>query len=190
MLGPHRAMLRSRGLGISINVSGQSISDEAFITQFCRWLKEANLPKGCISVELTEQAAVGSLARATDAILQFKSLGCEFALDDFGTGANSLTYLKSLAVGRVKIDGSFVRDILTDRNSKATVRAIVELARGLAIQTVAEYVENEAIRVEVRKLGVDYAQGYHVGKPEPLDELLESLTRDESQRLHRLFLET
>jgi len=190
LLGPHRAMFRSRGLGISINVSGQSISDEAFVSHFCRLLREANLPRGCVSVELTEQAAVGSLARANEAVSLFKSLGCEFALDDFGTGANSLTYLKSLAVGRVKIDGSFVRDVLTDRNSQATVRAIVELARGLGIQTVAEYVESDAIAREVRKLGVDYAQGFHIGKPEPLAELLEGLTRDESQRLHRLFLET
>lgn len=92
-------------------------------------------------------------------------------------------------MGRVKIDGSFIRDIMTDRNSKATVRAIVELAKGLGIQTVAEYVETDVIAREVRLLGVDYAQGFGVGKPEPLSNLLESLTRDESQRLHRLFLE-
>jgi len=190
MLAPHRSMFRSRGLGMCINVSGQSIGDEAFVRQFSHLLQEANLPRSCITIELTEQAAVGSLARAAGAVSLFRSLGCEFALDDFGTGANSLTYLKSLAVGRVKIDGSFVRDLITDRNSQATVRAIVELARGLGIQTVAEYVESEAILNEVRKLGVDYAQGYHISKPEPLDALLESLTRDESQRLHRLFLES
>jgi EAL domain-containing protein (putative c-di-GMP-specific phosphodiesterase class I) len=117
-------------------------------------------------------------------------LGCQLALDDFGTGANSLTYLKALQVSRVKIDGSFVRDLLSDRNSQATVRAIVELAKGLGIHTVAEFVENDAILQEVRRLGVDYGQGYAYGMPEPLSELLESLTRDESQRLHRLFLET
>jgi EAL domain-containing protein (putative c-di-GMP-specific phosphodiesterase class I) len=111
-------------------------------------------------------------------------------MDDFGTGANSLTYLKALQVYRVKIDGSFVRDIQSDRNSKATVSGIVELAKGLGIETVAEYVENDEIAHEVRRLGVDYAQGYAFGKPAPLDEVLESLAQDESNRLHKLFLET
>ena len=190
MLAPHRGMFRTRGLCMSINVSAQSIGDEAFIQQFTRLLKEANLPQGCVSVELTEQAAITNMAKAKEMVSRVKALGCELALDDFGTGANSLTYLKALQVGRVKIDGSFVRDIGSDRNSQATVRAIVELAKGLGIRTVAEYVETEAIAQEMRLLGVDYAQGYGIGKPVPLAELLDDLTRDESQRLHRLFLET
>ena len=82
-----------------------------------------------------------------------------------------------------------MRDILTDRNSLATVKAIVELARGLRMDTVAEYVENEDIANAVRRLGVDYAQGYAFGMPEPLDGVLESLSRDESRRLQRMFLE-
>jgi diguanylate cyclase (GGDEF)-like protein len=190
MLSPYRGMLRSRGLGMSINVSGQSIGDETFIQQFIQLLKDANLPRECISVELTEQAAITNVARAKQMIARVGSLGCQLALDDFGTGANSLTYLKALQVNRVKIDGSFVRDLMSDRNSQATVRAIVELAKGLGIQTVAEFVENDDILREVRRLGVDYGQGYVFGMAEPLSELLESLTRDESQRLHRLFLET
>jgi EAL domain-containing protein (putative c-di-GMP-specific phosphodiesterase class I) len=116
-------------------------------------------------------------------------LGCRFALDDFGTGTNSLTLLKNLQMSRVKIDGAFVRDILTNRNSLATVRAIVELAAGLSMDTVAEYVETDAIADKVRELGVDYAQGYAFGKPEPLDGVLKSLNADESRRLHALFLE-
>ena len=82
-----------------------------------------------------------------------------------------------------------MRDILTDKRSQTTVRAIVELAKGYAIDTVAEYVESRAVAEAVRKLGVDYAQGYAFGKPEPLDEVLTHLSRDESRRLHRLFLE-
>jgi EAL domain-containing protein (putative c-di-GMP-specific phosphodiesterase class I) len=138
---------------------------------------------------ITEQAAVTNLARANGMIQQLTALGCRFALDDFGTGSNSLTTLKNLQISRVKIDGSFIRDILTDRNSLATVRAIVELANGLSMDTVAEYVETEAIAKEVCRLGVDYAQGYAYGRPEPLDTLLESLGKDESRRLHKLFLE-
>lgn len=189
-LSAYRSMLRSRGLGMSINVSGQSIGDETFIQQFTQLLKEANLPRDCISVELTEQAAITNLARANQMVSQLGALGCQFALDDFGTGANSLSCLKALQVSRVKIDGSFVRDILSDRNSQSTVRAIVELAKGLGIQTIAEYVENAQIAQEVGRLGVDYAQGYAYGRPEPLIDLLEGLVRDESQRLHKLFLDT
>jgi EAL domain-containing protein (putative c-di-GMP-specific phosphodiesterase class I) len=104
-----------------------------------------------------------------------------------GTAENNLHDV--VITAPLRIDGSFVRDILTDRNSLATVRAIVELAKGLSMDTVAEYVETEAIAKEVRRLGVDYAQGYAFGRPEPLDTLLESLSQDESRRLHRLFLE-
>jgi EAL domain-containing protein (putative c-di-GMP-specific phosphodiesterase class I) len=190
MLAPYRAMFTTRGLSMSVNISGQSISDETFIQQFTQLLKDANLPRNCISVELTEQAAISNLVNAQQMVIRLGALGCQFALDDFGTGVNSLSYLKALRVNRVKIDGSFVRDILTDRNSKATVKATVELARGLGIETVAEYVENDAIAREVRRLGVDYAQGYAYGRPEPLAEVLESLAHDESQRLHKLFLET
>jgi diguanylate cyclase (GGDEF)-like protein len=190
MLSPYRGMLASRGLGMSINVSGQSIGDETFIQQFAQHLGEARLPRHCVCVELTEQAAITNLARAKLMVTRLGSLGCRFALDDFGTGANSLTYLKALQVDRVKIDGSFVRDIMSDRNSRATIKAIVELAKGLGMETVAEYVETEQIAQEMRRLGVTYAQGYAYGKPEPLKELLQSLAHDESQRLHKLFLES
>jgi diguanylate cyclase (GGDEF)-like protein len=190
MLAPYRGMLQSRGIRISINVSGQSIGDETFIKSFTQFLKDAGLPRSCISVELTEQAAITNLVHATRMVSILTGLGCGFALDDFGTGANSLMYLKTLQVSRVKIDGSFIRDVLTDRNSHATVKAIVELAKGLGIETVAEYVETAEIAEHVRVLGVDYAQGYAYGRPEPLGEVLESLSHDESQRLHRLFLET
>jgi diguanylate cyclase (GGDEF)-like protein len=190
MLTPYRGMLRTRGLAMSINVSGQSIGDETFIQRFTQLLSDANLPRHSISVELTEQAAITNLASAQTMVARLGAAGCGFALDDFGTGANSLTYLKALQVSRVKIDGSFVRDIQSDRNSKATVKAIVELAKGMGIETVAEYVENQEIAQEVRLLGVDYAQGYAFGKPEPLDGILEGLAFDESRRLHRLFLET
>ncbi|HEY6924343.1 MAG TPA: EAL domain-containing protein, partial [Steroidobacteraceae bacterium] len=166
-----------------------SIADEEFVRLFAEQLQAARLPPGCIMVEITEQAAITNLARANEMIRKLGALGCRLALDDFGTGANSLVSLKSLQIARVKIDGSFVRDIVTDQRSEATVRAIVELAKGYGIDTVAEYVENRAISDAVRRLGVDYAQGYAYAKPEPLAGLLEELSRDESHRLHKLFLE-
>jgi EAL domain-containing protein (putative c-di-GMP-specific phosphodiesterase class I) len=176
-------------MSISINVSGQSIGDEAFTSLFTEQLKLANLPNGSVTVEITEQAALTSLGRANDMIARMTAMGCRIALDDFGTGANSLTYLKGLQIARVKIDGSFVRDIVGNRRSQATVRGIVELAKGFSIDTVAEYVENQAIADKVRDLGVDYAQGYAFGKPEPLETILVELGHDESRRLHKLFLE-
>ncbi len=190
MLTPYRTMLSSGGVGMSINVSGQSICDETFVAQLAEQISGARLPPDCITVEITEQSAVTNLARANELIRQLKSLGCQIALDDFGTGANSLTYLKHLQISRVKIDGSFVRDVATDRNSRSTVRAIVELANGMSIDTVAEFVETMEIANEVRDLGVDYAQGYAFGKPEPLEKVLAGLHNDESQRLRRLFLES
>lgn len=188
-LAAFRSLLRSSGLSISVNVSGQSIGDEAFTTLFMEQLRQANLPHGSIIIEITEQAAVTSLGRANDMISRIAGMGCRIALDDFGTGANSLTYLKGLQIARVKIDGSFVRDVVTNQRSQATIRGIVELAKGFSIDTVAEYVENQAIAAKVRELGVDYAQGYAFGKPEPLDKILVELGREESRRLHKLFLE-
>jgi diguanylate cyclase (GGDEF)-like protein len=189
MLTPYRSMLKSRGITISITVSGQSIGDEAFIARFTEQMQSANLPHGSIMIEITEQAAVTNLARANDMIHRLNLMGCRLALDDFGTGSNSLTNLKSLDIARVKIDGSFVRDILTNQRSQVTVRAIVELAKGFSIDTVAEFVETMEVAEAVRELGVDYAQGYAFGKPEPLSDVLEELNRDESRRLHKLFLE-
>jgi diguanylate cyclase (GGDEF)-like protein len=190
MLTAYREMLQTRGLSISINMSGQSFGDENCIAQLVQGLKEAKLPPGCVMIEITEQAAVTNLGRARAMIQQLQTLGCRFALDDFGTGSNSLSYLKELQISRIKIDGSFVRDILTNKNSLATVQAVVGLAKALKIETVAEYVETDEIAVAVRGLGVDYAQGYAYSKPEPFDTLLEQLDHDESRRQRMLFLET
>ena len=190
VLSPFRSMLKSRGLALSINLSGQSIGDEEFVRQLAEALQEAALPPGSVTFEITEQAAVKNLTRAEELIRQLTAWKCCFALDDFGTGSNSLTCLKALPITRLKIDGSFVRDILTNPRSQATVRGIVALAKGMSLETVAEYVENEAIAERVRSLDVDYGQGYVFGKPQPLEAMLEELSRDESRRLHQLFLET
>ena len=188
-LAVHRSVLEASGLSISINLSGQSIGDEDFTRQLGEELQAVELPPGVITFEITEQAAVSSLARAEEMIRRLSQWHCRFALDDFGTGANSLTYLNALPIARVKIDGSFVRDILTNPRSEATVRGIVELARGFSIDTVAEFVENEAIAERVKELGVDYAQGYAFGRPEPFEAVLEGLKREDSQRLQKLLLE-
>ncbi|HTV80457.1 MAG TPA: bifunctional diguanylate cyclase/phosphodiesterase [Steroidobacteraceae bacterium] len=188
-LAPYRSMLQQTKIAFSINVTGQSICDEDFVNRFAERLGQAHLPRGSVTIEITEQAAVTNLARASEMIRRLGSIGCQLALDDFGTGANSLSNLKTLQVARVKIDGSFVRDVLTDRRSQTTVRAIVELAKGYGIDTVAEYVETLAIAEMLRKIGVDYAQGYAFSKPEPLADVLRALSKGEAERLQELFLE-
>jgi diguanylate cyclase (GGDEF)-like protein len=189
LLGAHREMLAARRLGISINLSGQSIGDEEFTRELGEMLRAAHLPAGCVTFEITEQAAVSSLARAEEMIRRLAPLNCRFALDDFGTGSNSLAYLNALPIARVKIDGTFVQDILANSRSQATVRGIVELARGFSIDTVAEFVESDAIAKRVRELGVDYAQGYAFGAPEPLETVLAGLYREASRQSPRLPLE-
>jgi EAL domain-containing protein (putative c-di-GMP-specific phosphodiesterase class I) len=189
VLSAYRGMLKSRELSISINLTGQSLGDEACVDLIVDALRSANLPQGCITIELTEQAAVKNLARANDMVKRLGFAGCKFALDDFGTGTNSLAYLKNLQLSHIKIDGSFVRDILTNTRSQATVKGMVELAREFKIGTVAEYVENQGIADYLRRIGVDQAQGYAFGKPEPLDDLLRTLSADESRRMRKMFLE-
>ncbi len=187
-LAPYRSTLFQSKVAFSINITGQSICDEDFVAQFAERLAKSHLPRGCVTIEITEQAAVTNLARASEMVKRLGALGCRLALDDFGTGANSLSLLKGLQIARVKIDGSFVRDVLTDRRSQSTVRAIVELAKGYGIDTVAEYVETQAVADFLRKAGVDYAQGYAFSRPEPLIEVLKDLSHEESQKIHELFL--
>jgi EAL domain-containing protein (putative c-di-GMP-specific phosphodiesterase class I) len=188
-LAPHRGRIVSRGISLSINVSGQSIADESFILMLTEVLRAAALPAGSIIIEISEQAAVTNLVRAREMIQRLRTLGCRIAIDDFGTGTNSLTNLKALQISRVKIDGSFVRDIVTDRRSQATIRGIVELCKGMSLETVAEHDENEAIADAVRRIGVDYAQGFAFGKPELIDTVLADPSNEESQRLRRVVLE-
>ena len=104
-----------------------------------------------------------------------RQLGCGVALDDFGTGLSSLSCLRQLPVTMLKIDGSFVRDVLKDARAESMVRAIAQLAHSMSITTVAEYIETEAISARIAELGVDYGQGFAIGRPIPLADLLTEL---------------
>ncbi|MGH8322897.1 MAG: EAL domain-containing protein, partial [Steroidobacteraceae bacterium] len=125
--------------------------------------------------ELTENATIASIERAEALIRRLRGLGCAVALDDFGTGLSSLAYLRQLPVTMLKIDGSFVRDVLKDPRAESMVRAIAQLARSMSIATVGEYVETEEIRARIATLGVDYGQGFAIGRPVPLTDLLAEL---------------
>jgi diguanylate cyclase (GGDEF)-like protein len=171
-LAPHREMLAQLRLSVSINVSGQSICNPEFTEHFIQRLQRAKLPLGCIIVEVTEQVAAGNLVKAGEAMRRLRTAGCGIAIDDFGTGANSLAYVHQLPVTRLKIDGGFIRDIITNKRSEAAVRGIVQLAKDFVLQTVGEYVETPEQADLLRRLGVDFGQGYLFGKPEPLEQAL------------------
>lgn len=186
---PYAGVLIRRGIRISWNITGFSLGDAQFVEYLLTRVKGSRLPPGLMNVEITEQSAVRNLASAVQLMKRLRELGCGVALDDFGTGTSSLTYLRDLPVSRVKIDGSFVRDIMTNRRAESTLKSIVELVRPYDVEIVAEYVENEDVARKARLLGIDYGQGYAFGKPRSLALELEALKQDESRKLHRLALE-
>jgi diguanylate cyclase (GGDEF)-like protein len=180
ILEPHRQVLARQRITVSINVSGQSLCDAEFTSHFIEQLRRSRLAPACIVVEVTEQVALADLQRAGDAMRRLRAAGCGIAIDDFGTGANSLAYVHQLPVTRLKIDGSFVHDITTNKRSEAAVKGIVQLARDFVLQTVGEHVEDAAQCELLRRLGVDFGQGYLFGKAEPLDAAVATLMERES----------
>lgn len=156
----------------SINLSGLSLSDEKMLDYISEEFKCWAIPTHKICFEITETAAIANLSFATHFINNLKTKGCLFSLDDFGSGLSSFAYLKNLPVDFLKIDGLFVKDILDDKVDLAMVRSINEVGQVLNKHTIAEFVENDEIFALLNTLGVDYAQGYGIGKPVPLDELV------------------
>ncbi len=150
-----------------INLSGASIGDERFLDFIRAELNATTAPNGSVCFEVTETAAIANLAKATRFITELKALGCLFSLDDFGSGMSSFGYLKHLPVDFLKIDGSFVRDMLSDPIDNAMVEAINQIGHVMGKRTIAEYVEHEGILVRLREIGVDYAQGFGIAMPKP-----------------------
>ncbi|MEJ0086051.1 MAG: bifunctional diguanylate cyclase/phosphodiesterase [Pseudomonadota bacterium] len=175
LLRPHRELLAHVPVVFTINFSGQSLTDEEFPDYVIRSIESSRINPAVFCFELTESAAVASMKDAEALMSRLRKLGCGVALDDFGTGLSSLSYLRSMPVSMLKIDGSFVRDILRDERAESMVRAIAQLARAMNITTVAEYVETEEIRTRVRALGVDYGQGFAIARPVPVGEVLDVL---------------
>lgn len=171
-LKPHAELLDNGSVSFAINFSGQSLSDEEFSDFLLGRIEKSGLNPAVFCFEITENATIANIARAETLMRRLRRLGCGVALDDFGTGLSSLSYLRQLPVTLLKIDGSFVRDILKDARSESMVRAIAQLARSMAIGTVAEYVETEEIRARLEGLGVDYGQGFAIGRPTPLADVL------------------
>ena len=155
----------------SINLSGQSLGEPAMLPFIVSEIRRSGVCPFVICFEVTETATIANLSNALKLIATLRELGCSFALDDFGSGLSSFAYLKTLPVNYLKIDGVFVRDMLDDPLDLAMVRSINEVGQTMGMRTVAEYVENDALREALCELGVDYVQGYGVGRPEPLDTL-------------------
>ncbi len=158
---------------LCINLSGQSVGDRTFHRHAIDILTEAGAAVcRCVCLEITETSAVTNMADAAVFIDKVRALGVRVALDDFGAGASSFGYLKHLQVDLLKIDGSFIRDLVDDPLDDAAVRCFVDVARVLGIQTVAEFVDRPETLARIREIGVDYAQGYLLHRPEPTDRVL------------------
>ncbi|MEP7243648.1 MAG: EAL domain-containing protein [Gammaproteobacteria bacterium] len=175
LLKPHTELLRGAPVGFAINFSGQSLNEEDFGDYLLERIQSCGLDPAIFCFELTENATVANIAKAEILMRRVRRLGCSIALDDFGTGLSSLSYLRQLPVTTLKIDGSFVRDILKDARSESMVQAIAQLARSMNIATVAEYVETDEIRHRIMALGVDYGQGFAIGRPTPIADVLAEL---------------
>jgi diguanylate cyclase (GGDEF)-like protein len=154
-------------LGCSINLSGQSFCEPGFQEYLIDQIIDSQLPAEKICFEITETVAVSNLSQAIDFMQAVKQIGCKFSLDDFGSGMSSFTYLKNLPVDYLKIDGYFVKTILENKIDRAMVESINQIGQVMGLKTIAEFVENDAILAELKLIGVNYGQGYGIGKPEP-----------------------
>ncbi len=160
---------------LSINLSGNSLSDDGTLGFIESLFARYQLAPEWVCFEITETAAVANLAKTADLVRQLQRIGVKFALDDFGTGFSSYEYLKRLPVDYVKIDGVFVKEIVSNPADLAMVKSINEIAHVLGKKTIAEYVEDHAIRMLLKDVGVDYVQGYGVERPCPMSQWLASL---------------
>jgi len=158
---------------LSINLSGQNLGNRQLLVFINDLLESSSQQiKNKICFEITETAAINNLTDARTFIAELKEQGVKFSLDDFGSGLSSFDYLKNLPVDFLKIDGQFVKNIENDAIDLALVRSINEIGHVMGKKTIAEFVENEQILEILSDLKIDYVQGYHLGKPRPIDSLL------------------
>ncbi len=174
-------------LRVSINLSGPSLSDPEFLEWLLSAMAKYRIDGTSLVFEITEAAAAANLQQVQEFIRRLTTHGVRFALDDFGTGVSSLAYLKNLEINTIKLDGSYVRDVLTNPRSQALVRAIVQLAEAMGITTVAEYVESNGVRDRLASLGIQFGQGFALGRPGPLDDVLAAVADRAPQGRERPF---
>jgi diguanylate cyclase (GGDEF)-like protein/PAS domain S-box-containing protein len=160
-----------RELTLEVNLSGQTMGDARFPDEVRRELTNSGIDPASLIFEVTETAAVADMDHARAFAQSLAKVGCRFALDDFGAGYASFYYLKHLPISYLKIDGEFVKELPNSRTDQLIVRAVVEACHGMGIKTIAEFVTDQVTMDMVRELGVDFAQGYHLGRPEPVSAL-------------------
>jgi EAL domain-containing protein (putative c-di-GMP-specific phosphodiesterase class I) len=170
-------------LRVAINLSAQSASDPEMLAYIKRQLALSLVDPARLVVEITETAAISDMEQAKALCRGLQKLGCAVALDDFGAGFGSFHYVKHLPFDYLKIDGDFVRELAGSPDDQLLVGALVQVARGMNMQTIAEFVEDQATMEMLRSLGVDYAQGYEVGRPGPLPSSASSLERELSMQM-------
>jgi len=158
---------------LAINLSGASIGDESMLAYIRTKLSAASFNQELIKFEITETAAIANLKQAHHFINSVLALGCQFSLDDFGSGLSSFAYLKNLPVQSIKIDGMFVKDMHVDPLDYEMVKSINDIGHVMGLETIAEFVESEEIWQKLKAIGVNYGQGYHLGKPAPIDQILQ-----------------
>lgn len=169
----HRYPLKSNNVDVChINISGKSFDQEDFTQFTIQTMKKFDIPANSLCFEITETAAISNLTVVCEFIEKLKAMGSSFALDDFGAGLSSFTYLKKLPVKYLKIDGAFVRNMANDNTDKAMVNAISNIGQTLGKIIVAEFVEDEQALAYLKEMGVEFAQGYYLHKPEKLDQLI------------------
>jgi len=152
-----------------INLSGQSLSEDRFLDFLVNEIRDSGVPPELLCFEITETAVIANLCNASRLISKIRGLGCRFALDDFGVGLSSFGYLKNLPVDYLKLDGCFVKNMVADNIDHAMVKAINHIGHTMNIKTIAEYVEDEETLQAVREVGIDYAQGYAIARPAPIE---------------------
>jgi EAL domain-containing protein (putative c-di-GMP-specific phosphodiesterase class I) len=160
---------------LCVNLSGRSIGDPDVDAHIERALRESGIDPSCLVFEVTETAAIGNIEAAVAFSQRLLRRGCRFALDDFGAGFASFYYLKRLPFDFLKIDGDFVRGLVDHAVDQLVVSAIVTIAHGMGKQTVAEFVTAEETGKLLLDSGVDHAQGFHFGRPAPVEEVLAAL---------------
>jgi EAL domain-containing protein (putative c-di-GMP-specific phosphodiesterase class I) len=180
MLGDERR--RGRKLIFEINISGRSTGDADLLALIEQRLHDNAVEPWQIIFEITETTAVGNIPRAQEFAGRLASLGCRFALDDFGAAFASFYYLKHLPFDYLKIDGEFVRSCAGNRTDQLVIQAVVDIARGLGKKTVAEMVGDQETMDLLKAMGVDHAQGYHIGRPAPLAKWLVETKRDRERK--------
>lgn len=161
---------------LAINLSGSSVTDDSFMEYLLEQISEFGVGTSKICFEITETGTISNLVKAADFVRAFRNIGCKFSIDDFGTGLASHNYLRELPVDYVKIDGTFITGIHKNRADYAMARSINDLAHFLGQETIAESVENDQIVAKLQEIGVDYLQGWGIGKPKPLAEVTEDLS--------------